>query len=271
MPTPPSTQHCSISLWRGYVAAQFYVRGEDGEALAVSQPFRTWRFPWQEEKALEDDPNACAALTALEAELLAHGWDRVQPPLGAAWYELRFRRVNPTESPSKLLLLSQPDQLAPLPRLPVASANGDAASVTVETFEAGCRAALDRFTAAVDRSYPPEHTSLPLFEALNWAVSLVDGLGYPDVSSVRGLRWARNAVHSHWAKALGRSNGPAVAPDWFWLPVERMPKPRASKQEPEQREAYVARFAGQRAQEPLRRLLEELAPYLPPAAGTTQR
>ena len=102
-------------------------------------------------------------------------------------------------------------------------------------------------------------TYLPLFETLNWAARLIDNLGHPDVTTAQGLRWARNAVQLHWAKALEPREVHAprpivagerseiirdtVALDWFWLPLERMPKPRASKHEPEQREAYVARFA----------------------------
>ena len=292
MITPPSppTQHCSIALWRGYVAAHFYVPGEEGdEALRLSQPFRTWRLPWQEKKSLRDDPGAQAALASLEADLLARGWERLRPAPDDDWYELRFRRgesavssPEPVERPVSVPL----PQLAAVPRQPVPT-NGARATVTVETFVTGYRAALARFTAAADRCDPPEETYLPLFETLNWAARLIDSLGHPDVTTAQGLRWARNAVHLHWAKALeargvlaprpvvaGERNEiirHTVALDWFWLPVERMPKPRASKNEPEQREAYVARLAGQRAQEPLRGLLDELAPYLAATAGTTLR
>ena len=288
-PTPP-TQHSSIALWRGYVAAQFYVRGEESdEALHVSQPFRTWRFPWQEKKALQDDPAAQAALAALEADLLAGGWERVRPRFGDESYELRFRRVEPDVSSPELVErpVSAPlPQLAAVPRQQVPT-NGARATVTVETFTNGYRAALGRFTAAADRCEPPGDTYLPLFETLNWAARLIDNLGHPDVTTAQGLRWARNAVQLHWAKALEPREVHAprpivagerseiirdtVALDWFWLPLERMPKPRASKHEPEQREAYVARLAGQRAQEPLHGLLDELAPYLPPTVGTTLR
>ena len=91
-PTPP-TQQCSIALWRGYVAAQFYVRSRDrDEALGFSQAFRTWRFPWEERKPIERDPSALAALAALEADLLANRWERMRRARGAEWYELRFRR-----------------------------------------------------------------------------------------------------------------------------------------------------------------------------------
>ena len=51
-PPPP----CSIALWRGYVAGQFYLREpEGGAALAFSPTFRIWRFPWQERKPLDED------------------------------------------------------------------------------------------------------------------------------------------------------------------------------------------------------------------------
>ncbi|HUK95555.1 MAG TPA: hypothetical protein VLU96_10925 [Gaiellaceae bacterium] len=282
---PPPTQHCSIALWRGYVTAQFYVQTDEiDDAVRVSQSFRTLRFPWQERKTLEDDPTARAALDGLEGHLLARGWKRTEPQPDDEWYELHFQRGDPAEPP-----VAEPrpiPRLAGVPRQRI-STNGARAAVTVETFVTGYRAALGRYTAAVDRCDPPEDTYLPLFETLNWAARLVDSLGHPEIATAQGLRWARNAVHLHWAKALeprgvlAPQPVPAgerheiiqhtVALDWFWLPVERIPKPRTSKQEPELREAYVTCFAGQRAQEPLRRLLDELAPHLPATTGTTLR
>jgi hypothetical protein len=91
-PTPPTPQ-CSIALWRGYVVGQFYVRSPDrDEALCFSQTFRTWRFPWEQRRPIEQDPSALAALAALEADLLANRWERMRRARGAEWYELRFRR-----------------------------------------------------------------------------------------------------------------------------------------------------------------------------------
>jgi hypothetical protein len=90
--TPPQPQ-CSIALWRGYVAAQFYARARDrDEAFGFSQSFRTWRMPWEARVPIEEDPRALAALEALESELLARGWERMRRAPGAEWFELRFRR-----------------------------------------------------------------------------------------------------------------------------------------------------------------------------------
>jgi hypothetical protein len=152
--------------------------------------------------------------------------------------------------------------------------------VTEQTLVSGYRAAVARFTAAVDRHDPPEETYLPLFEALNWAVSLDDRLKHPDVEVAGGLRWARNLAHHQRAEALeprdvpvprtiraaGHSQviSPAVVLDWFWRPVERLPEPdKKSPHEPEQREAYTAQLAEQRAREPLERFLDDLGPFLP--------
>jgi hypothetical protein len=90
--TPPQ-QQCSISLSRGYVAARFYVQepGSPGPLFA-SQSFRAWRLPWRNGTLTEENPNARAALAALEADLLAQGWERMRRAPGAEWYELRFRR-----------------------------------------------------------------------------------------------------------------------------------------------------------------------------------
>jgi hypothetical protein len=90
--TPPQPQ-CSIALWRGYVAAQFYARARDrDEAYGFSESFRTWWLPWEPRVPIEDDPRALAALEGLEADLMARGWERMRRAPGAAWYELRFRR-----------------------------------------------------------------------------------------------------------------------------------------------------------------------------------
>jgi hypothetical protein len=89
----PPQQRCSIGLSRGYVTAQFYVREQGGsEPLYVSRPFRAGHLPWKDSKPTKQDPNARAALAALEADLLAEGWERMRRARGAEWYELRFRR-----------------------------------------------------------------------------------------------------------------------------------------------------------------------------------
>jgi hypothetical protein len=98
--TPPQPQ-CSIALWRGYVAAQFYARARDrDEAFGFSESFRTWCMPWEARVPIEEGPRALAALEALESELLARGWERMRRAPGAKWYELRFRRpsVEPVSS-----------------------------------------------------------------------------------------------------------------------------------------------------------------------------
>lgn len=93
MPLTPPQPQCSIALWRGYVAAQFYARARDrDEAFGFSQSFRTWRMPWEARVPIEEDPRALAALEALESELLARGWERMRRAPGAEWFELRFRR-----------------------------------------------------------------------------------------------------------------------------------------------------------------------------------
>ena len=79
-PPPP----CSIALWRGYVAGQFYLREpEGGAALALSPTFRIWRFPWQERKPLDEDAGAVAALAALRADLISDGWERMRRASGS--------------------------------------------------------------------------------------------------------------------------------------------------------------------------------------------
>jgi hypothetical protein len=72
---------------------QFYARARDrDEAFGLSESFRTWCLPWEARVPIEDDPRALSALEALEAKLLARGWERMRRAPGAEWYELRFRR-----------------------------------------------------------------------------------------------------------------------------------------------------------------------------------
>ena len=61
------------------MTAQFYVREQDGaEPLCVSRPFRAGHLPWNDSKPTKQAPNARAALAALEADLLAEGWERMR-------------------------------------------------------------------------------------------------------------------------------------------------------------------------------------------------
>ena len=75
------------------MTAKFYVREQGSpEPLCVSRPFRAGHLPWNDSKPTKQDRNARAALAALEADLLAEGWERMRRARGAEWYELRFRR-----------------------------------------------------------------------------------------------------------------------------------------------------------------------------------
>lgn len=47
--------------------------------------------PVGEPRAMQNDPSVLAALEALEADLLARGWERMRRAPGSEWYELRFR------------------------------------------------------------------------------------------------------------------------------------------------------------------------------------
>jgi hypothetical protein len=114
----PPQQRCSIALSRGYATAQFFARmqGVPG-ALCVSPSFRAWRLPWNR-KPTKQNLSARAALAALEADLLAQGWERMRRAPGTDWYELRFRR----EKTASLL--------RPAPRLSAQGAVRLAASTT---------------------------------------------------------------------------------------------------------------------------------------------
>ena len=85
---------CVVALWRGYVTAQF-VAFRDGsiEPFLSSQPFRTWRPPWQPKVVLEELPDAVAAFQALAVELFAYGYRSAE---GSDAFEgCRFVRSEP--------------------------------------------------------------------------------------------------------------------------------------------------------------------------------
>jgi hypothetical protein len=98
---PPPPQ-CSIALWSGYVSAQFYARGQNGNgAFDFSPTFRTWRFPWEKRLSMSKDPAALAALEALRVDLQSRGWERMRRAPGSDWYEYRFRsRLDAMATPS---------------------------------------------------------------------------------------------------------------------------------------------------------------------------
>jgi hypothetical protein len=101
-----------------------------------------------------------------------------------------------------------------------------------------------------------------LFEALSWAASLDELLGFPDDSPVlRGLRFARNRVHHQWANALWLDPGGAEFPmrlpfaffEWRWRGAEQLPPGRNVRGRP----VYQQHLAGR----PARRSLDAVADY----------
>lgn len=94
----------------------------------------------------------------------------------------------------------------------------------IDGFEQSC----DRFYLAM-KSTSRDATFIPLFEALNWAVSIDERLqkawsaaptnpakfwsdGFAHGDTVKGVRFARNRVHHQWADAL-----------WLSLDSARLP------------------------------------------------
>ena len=138
----------------------------------------------------------------------------------------------------------------------------------------GYRCALARFYATAEER-DPDARFIPLFEALNWAVAILDftkdrGQSIND-DTVRGLRLARHRVHHQWADALEardvpnpvvtRPVGPGsriVMPptrlEWFWKPLNQLPAAPPSHHYPKLEAAYSAQLAGNPAQDALTHL-----------------
>jgi hypothetical protein len=149
-----------------------------------------------------------------------------------------------------------------------------ASSAPLEWLVKGYRRALARFDATADQREQVERF-IPLFEALNWAVTIAEflskrGCGVDD-DTIRGLQFARNRVHHQWADALeaqdvpnpvivspvgGRSRVvmPPTRVDWFWKPLDQLPAVPPRFSDPECARLYSAHLAGQSARDALAQL-----------------
>lgn len=121
----------------------------------------------------------------------------------------------------------------------------------IQTFAAmfeGYAHAVERFQEAA-KTRDPTATFIPLFEALNWAVSLDERaakhwtpagkpLGWAwrekvrDAEILRGVRFVRNSVHHDWSDAVelderGRAypkTFPVVFFEWRWRAADELPE-----------------------------------------------
>lgn len=121
------------------------------------------------------------------------------------------------------------------------------ASASWEWLVEGYRRAYDRFKASADARDKPEERFIPLFETLNWVVAIMEYPGADHLHRdeiVLGLKFARDRVHHQLANALeprdvpfpqvvtnmpggSRIISPPIVLDWFWMPVDQLPKPPA--------------------------------------------
>ena len=79
---------CEISLWRGYVKAEFVAVVRDG--AEVWEAARSPAFRCRGRVPAEDDPRAVRAYEKLLEVLAEDGWEPVRG--GRPWYAFRFRR-----------------------------------------------------------------------------------------------------------------------------------------------------------------------------------
>ena len=137
--------------------------------------------------------------------------------------------------------------------------------------------AWDRYRAASDGGKPARETFRPLFEALNWTVSIDEYLrsqGEPDDELRRALRFVRNLVHHQWADALEErktevTSSISVAPglklavggystEWFWKPLNRLPPRPPNRRDEQGARAYDDLLAGHEARQALDQLADTL-------------
>ena len=144
----------------------------------------------------------------------------------------------------------------------------------------GFRLAHARFTeeAAKDvagTEAPAKAAFIPLFEALNWAATLIENLrdedGVEITPTMQGIRFARNQVHHAWANALEMKfvdvqsvAGPVTISGksfdgWYWRPITNLPDPPERQPDRLGQQAYRQRLEGRPAAEALEELEELLA------------
>ncbi len=141
----------------------------------------------------------------------------------------------------------------------------------IQTYAAmfdGFAAAAERFLKATEREDPTD-SYVALFEALNWAVVLdvrtkelwaprgrdrQPGWGWRDevegAGVLRGIRFARNAMHHDWAEVLeladvGRAypkRFPAGYREWVWREIATLPQ--HGRKDPEGQAVYIGELAG---------------------------
>jgi len=143
----------------------------------------------------------------------------------------------------------------------------------------GFKMSVERFTEAGSER-DPITASIPLFEALNWAVALDErlckdwipdgkdrqpGKDWPvrlaseaDAEAVRGIRFIRNRVQHQWADALclakAESHYPPRELEWTWVSAVDLPK--ADPGHDRGREGYERLLAGRAAEYTLVFLVE---------------
>jgi hypothetical protein len=153
--------------------------------------------------------------------------------------------------------------------------------VTTRSLLAGFEEAAQRFYVA-SKETDSDAAFRPLFEALNWSVSLDDRLqaaweasptnpakwwsdGFIHGDDVKGVRYARNRVHHQWADALFLSSSgrayprtyPLVFHEWRW----RLELPAGRNTQ------FQAEYAAQLAAGPARVTLGNLSLCFHDAAG----
>jgi hypothetical protein len=157
----------------------------------------------------------------------------------------------------------------------------DESTQTYAAMFAGYARAVERFDRAA-KARQPRDAYIPLFEALAWAVALdsrtkelwvPEGrdapLGWrwrervPGAELLRGIRYARNALHHDWADALrlNESGGlqfpmtfPAVFFEWVWRSADDLPAAEHSDAPGEA--VYRAQMEGRAARVALAQLRE---------------
>ncbi len=104
--------------------------------------------------------------------------------------------------------------------------------------------------------HDPEPAFRALFEALAWAVSLDSRLGGLRDPVLRGMRFARNRVHHHWADAIWLDMGwsfPMQFPwtffEWRWRQADDLP--------PGPREAGIEKYKSVLQGKPVRVAVSE--------------
>lgn len=136
-------------------------------------------------------------------------------------------------------------------------------TVSTQTLLAGFNQAYGRYKVAKNEK-DSQKVFFPLFETLNWAVSIIfrlvkDDSKFSEEPLLKAIKYIRNRVHHQWTDALILSTKgmalpaelPAAFHEWLWKSLDKVPKPDKGFADPTGEKSYKKLLEGKPARQTL--------------------